>query len=49
VLDAALATFRDDQLPGTAVPSEPAPDLTSLGLRLVAAGAGHLDQADVTM
>lgn len=48
-LDAALAGFRNDRLPGTAVPSEPAPDLTTLGLRLVAAGTGRLDQAEVTM
>ncbi|WP_143447411.1 hypothetical protein [Kineosporia sp. R_H_3] len=48
-LDAALASFRDDRLPGTAVPSEPAPDLTALGLRLVAAGTGRQDQAEVTM
>jgi 4-amino-4-deoxy-L-arabinose transferase-like glycosyltransferase len=48
-LDAALASFRTDQLPGTAVPPQPAPDLTPLGLRLVAAGAGHLGQADVAM
>lgn len=48
-LDAALASFRDGRLPGTAVPSEPAPDLTALGLRLVAAGTGRQDQAEVTM
>lgn len=48
-LAATLASFRDQRLPGTAVPTEPAPDLSGIGLRLVAAGAGRLDQADVDM
>lgn len=48
-LAATLASFRDQRLPGTAVPTEPAPDLTGIGLRLVAAGAGRLDRAEVDM
>jgi hypothetical protein len=48
-LEVALADFRNDRLPGTAVPPEPAPDLIALGMRLIAAGTGRLDQVDVTM
>jgi hypothetical protein len=48
VLTAAVASYRDNRLPGTAVPGELAPDLTGLSLRLVGAAAGELDGMPVT-
>lgn len=43
-LAAAVMCFQDQQLPGAAVPTQPAPDLTRLGLHVMAGGAGQLDQ-----
>ena len=48
VLAAAVASYRDNQLPGTAVPGELAPDLTRLSLHPVAAATGQLDGMPVT-
>jgi hypothetical protein len=48
VLAAAVASYRDNQLPGTAVPGELAPDLTMLRLHLVGAATGQLDGMPVT-
>lgn len=48
-LSAAVASFRAGRLPGTAVPAEPAPDLSPVGLHLVAAGAGQVDGTGMTM
>jgi anti-sigma factor RsiW len=45
----AVARFRQEQLPGTAVPAQRAPDLGPLGLRLVGAAAGTLQGEDVTV
>jgi Putative zinc-finger len=47
VVAAALAGYRDQQLPGTAVPANPAPDLSALRLVGVAAAAGRLDRLPV--
>lgn len=44
---AAVAGFRDNQLPGTTVPDKTAPDLSSIGLHLVAAGGGDMAGAAV--
>ena len=46
---AAVDGYRDNQLPGTNVPAQSAPDLSSIGLHLVGAGAGHLDGAVVSV
>ena len=46
---AAVDGFRDNQLPGTTVPAQSAPDLSRIGLHLVGAGAGHLDGAAVSV
>jgi hypothetical protein len=48
VLAAAVASYRDNRLPGTAVPGELAPDLTGLRLHLVGAATGQLDGMPVT-
>ena len=48
-LAAAVVSFRDDRLPGTAVPADAPPDLSPLGLHLVAAGAGSVADASVSM
>jgi len=48
-LAAAVASYRTSQLPGMSVPAGQAPDLTRLGLHLVAGAAGRLDGATVTM
>jgi hypothetical protein len=45
----AVARFRQDQLPGTAIPAQRAPDLGALGLRLVGAAAGTLQGEAVTV
>jgi hypothetical protein len=49
VIAAAVASYRADRLPGTAVPAEPAPALTPLPLSLVGAARGELGGAAVTM
>ena len=49
VIAAAVASYHADRLPGTAVPAEPAPQLTPLHLRLVGAAAGQLNGVAVTM
>lgn len=49
VIAAAVTSYRDGRLPGTAVPAEPAPNLTPLNLRLAGAAAGRLDGVAVTM
>ncbi len=41
--------FRADRLPGTVVPAEQAPDLSTLGLDLVGASTGELDSIGVTV
>jgi len=48
-LAVAVASFRADRLPGTAVPAERAPDLSRLGLDLVGASTGELDSIGVTV
>jgi hypothetical protein len=48
VLTAALASYRANRLPGTAVPRDLAPDLTRLQLHLAGAAAGQLDGIPVT-
>jgi hypothetical protein len=48
VVVAAVASYRDNRLPGTAVPGELAPDLTGLSLHLVGAATGQLDGMPVT-
>lgn len=45
----AVARFHQDQLPGTAIPAQRAPDLGELGLRLVGAAAGTLQGEAVTV
>ncbi len=49
VIAAAVASYRDNRLPGTAVPAKPGPRLTPLGLRLVGAAVGQLNGVPVTM
>ncbi len=49
VIAAAVASYRADRLPGTAVPAEPAPKLTPLNLDLVGAARGELGGVAVTM
>jgi len=49
VIAAAVASYRADLLPGTAVSAEPAPKLTPLHLRLVGAAAGQLNGIAVTV
>lgn len=48
-VNAAVDGYRDNQLPGTTVPAQSAPDLSSIGLHLVGAGAGHLEGAAVSV
>jgi hypothetical protein len=48
-LAVAVASFRADRLPGTVVPAEQPPDLSTLGLRLVGASTGQLDRIGVTV
>jgi anti-sigma factor RsiW len=45
----AVAGFRENRLPGTAVPAQHAPDLSQLGLRLAGAAAGSIEGVDVTV
>lgn len=49
VIAAAVTSYRDGQLPGTAVPADSAPDLSALHLRLAAAATGQLHGVAVTM
>jgi anti-sigma factor RsiW len=49
VITAAVGSYRANRLPGTAVPSRPAPDLTALNLDLVGAARGSLDGMPITM
>lgn len=49
VIAAAVASYRTSRLPGTAVPAEPAPQLTVLNLDLVGAARGELNGMAVTM
>jgi hypothetical protein len=49
VIAAAVASYRADRLPGTAVIGELAPKLTPLRLRLAGAVAGQLNGVAVTM
>jgi anti-sigma factor RsiW len=44
----AVAQFRAARLPGEAIPTTPAPDLTKLGLSETAAGSGDLAGVPVT-
>lgn len=48
-LDAALSAYDDSELPGTAVPVDPAPDLLELDLHLMGAGGGTLAGQPVTV
>jgi anti-sigma factor RsiW len=48
-LAAAVASYRHDQLPGTAVPARAAPDLARLGFRLAGAASGQVNHVAVTM
>jgi hypothetical protein len=45
----AVASFHADRLPGTAVPVQHPPDLSTLGLQLVGASTGKLDSIGVTV
>lgn len=45
----AIASFRQDRLPGTTIPAQRPPDLSPLGLRLVGAAAGTIQGAQVTV
>src|SRR5215472_6577760 len=45
----ALATYRQDQLPGTSVPAQAAPDLSRLSLHLAGAAAGRVGGVAVTV
>jgi anti-sigma factor RsiW len=45
----AVASFRQDRLPGTTVPAQRAPDLGALGLRLVGAATGTIHDTPVTV
>jgi Putative zinc-finger len=47
-VDAAVAGFRSERLPGAQIPSTQAPDLSRIGLTETAAGAGHLGGVPVT-
>jgi hypothetical protein len=49
VIAAAVASYRGGQLPGSAVPAGPAPDLTSLDLQLTGAARGKIGGLVVTM
>ena len=49
VIAAAVASYRANRLPGTAVPAEPGPKLTPLHLRLAGAVAAQLNGVAVTM
>ena len=46
---AVIASYRSERLPGTTVPTEQAPDLARLNLRLVAGAKGRLDGLAITM
>ena len=46
---AAVASFRADRLPGTAVPAQQPPDLAPLGLHLIGASTGTLNGTPVTV
>lgn len=48
-LHAVVASYREERLPGTTIPAEPAPNLTRLGLTLVSAGAGQINGIAVTL
>jgi len=48
-LSVAVANFRHDRLPGNTVPTQQAPDLSTLGLHLVGAATGSLDGMDMTV
>jgi hypothetical protein len=39
----AVASFRTDSLPGTTIPAQQAPELSTLGLHLISAAAGNID------
>jgi anti-sigma factor RsiW len=45
----AVASFRADRLPGTAVPAQQPPDLSALGLHLAGASTGTLNGTPVTV
>jgi Putative zinc-finger len=47
-LEAAVAGYRSDRLPGSRIPAVPAPDLSGIGLTQTAAGAGDLAGVPVT-
>jgi anti-sigma factor RsiW len=49
VIAAAVASYRADRLPGTAIPAKPAPELTPINLHLAGAAAGQLNGLAVTM
>jgi len=48
-LTAAIIGFRDNQLPGTDVPTQAAPDLSRIGFRLVGAGTGSVAGASMSV
>lgn len=47
-MDAAIAGFRSERLPGAHIPTTQAPDLSKIGLTETAAGAGDLGGVPVT-
>jgi hypothetical protein len=48
VLADVVASYRNAQLPGTAIPGHSAPDLSRVGLQLVGAAAGRFDGAAIS-
>jgi anti-sigma factor RsiW len=48
-LTAAVAAYKADRLPGTEIPPRSAPDLSTIGYRLVGAATGVVDYTTVTM
>ncbi|HYZ93980.1 MAG TPA: anti-sigma factor [Actinomycetota bacterium] len=48
VIAAAVAGYIDDELPGARMPKAPPPDLTSLRLADIGAGAGRIEGVTVT-
>ncbi len=47
-VDAAIAGFQSERLPGARIPTTQAPDLSKIGLGETAAGAGYLGGVPVT-
>ncbi len=48
VIAAAVAAYTDDRLPGSDMPKSPPPDLSSLRMTEMGAGAGRIDDMPIT-